>query len=71
MVVKLFESEMMGVPDDSPPIRVIEVDRHVYSDVFIFESCKEKTNYLLTLEPISDSLAEEEIFSTITLFSFA
>lgn len=40
MVVRLFEYESLGDLQDAAAIRVIEVDRNVFSDVFIFEACR-------------------------------
>lgn len=35
---------------DAEPIRTMETEQAIYSDVFIFEYCKEKTQYLLSVE---------------------
>ena len=49
LLIKLYEYENADLNDDNTAVRIIETQQKIFSDVLIFESCKEKTQYLLVI----------------------
>ena len=43
LLIKLYEYENIDLDDDNAAVRTISTEQRIFSDVLIFESCKEKT----------------------------
>jgi hypothetical protein len=69
LLVKLYEFDQIENIQEGSPIRVIEADQNIFSDVFIFECCKDKSQYLLTVEP-REEMVSDELCCTMSLLSF-
>ena len=68
ILIKLYEYEHFGRVGQEEPIRVVQASNYIYSDVFIFESCKEKTKYLLVVQ--TKDHTDVEVDCTLTMLSF-
>jgi hypothetical protein len=69
--INLYEYDGTSDTSEMEPIRTIETREAIYSDVFIFEYCKEKTQYLLTVRMNEGEETAENAYFTLTLYSFA
>lgn len=69
LLIRLYEYENADLNDDNTAVRIIETQQKIFSDVLIFESCKEKTQYFLIIENKSNSYPLNTCY-TVTMLSF-